>query len=304
MQNPVLFSGTSNKPLATAISSLLHLRLGDVEITRFIDNECRVYVKDDVSGRDVFVIESLSTIADQHLVELCLLGAALKDLHAAKVTAVIPWMGYSKQDKAFRKGEAVSAQLVAKFIEVAGFDRVIACELHSETVVPYFHIPLIELSTHQLLADKLKAQGGWEGAMVASPDKGGKSRSEKFAQSVGLPIVYLGKTRDLSSGEVTVTGMEGDVTGHPIIIFDDIINTGATAIKTTEFLKRNGAQKIYFLATHAVLAGDAVRLLSPSVIDQIIVTDTVVIPPEKHFAKLTIVSAAPLFADAIKAASQ
>lgn len=295
-----LFSGTSNQTLATAIAKLLGKELGEVEITRFIDNECHVIVKEEVENEDVIVIQSLSEVADQHLVELCLLGSVLKDLGAKSVTAMIPWLGYSKQDKAFRKGEAVSSQLVAKFIEAAGFDHVITCELHSETVVPYFHIPMTELSTHGLFADALKAKGKWDDAVVVSPDTGGRSRSERFAKSVGLPIVYLDKTRSLTTGDVSVNNISGgDVQGKIAIIFDDIINTGATAIKTSEFLKTRGAQEIYFLATHAVLAGKAVSLLAKSTMTEVIVTDTVAIPEAKTFPTLSIVSVASLMADAI-----
>lgn len=295
----MLFSGTSNTSLSEHVAEALGVKLGDREITRFVDNECRVYVKEDVEGQDVVVLQSLSTIADQNLVELCLIGQALKDLKAKHVTAVIPWLGYSKQDKAFRKGEAISSQLVAKFIEAAGFDAVIACEMHSEAVMPYFHIPTKEVSTHTVLAQSLQRHGQWKDAVVVSPDKGGKSRSGRFAEDVGLPIVYLDKTRNLDTGAVTVSGISGDVNRKSIIIFDDIINTGATAVKTSEFLHDKGAKAIYFLATHAVFAGGAVEMLSRSFIDEIVVTDTIAIPIEKHFKKLTIVSVSSLLADAI-----
>jgi ribose-phosphate pyrophosphokinase len=297
----VILSGTSNVPLSYAIAKKLHLTLGDVEITRFIDNECRVFVKENVLGEDVFVIESLSAVADQHLVELCLLGQAARDLGAKTVTAVIPWLGYSKQDKAFRKGEAISAQLVAKFIEAAGFDRVITCELHSETVIPYFHIPVRELSTHQLLATALstKSKPGFENVVVVSPDSGGKSRSERFAKSVNLPMLYLDKSRDVATGEVTVTGLSGTLKDSDVVIFDDIINSGQTAVKTSQFLKHNGAKRIFFLATHAVLAGNSIELLTSSAIDQIIVTDTIYHENLSDFPKVSVVSTAQLFSDAI-----
>jgi ribose-phosphate pyrophosphokinase len=292
----ILFSGTSNKPLAQSIAKQLQVTLGKVEINRFIDNECRVRVYEEVVGKDVFVVQSLSQIADQHLVELCLLGQALKNLKAKKVTAVIPWMGYSKQDKEFRRGEAVSAQLVARFIEVAGFDRVITLELHSENLVPYFKIPITELSTHAILAQKLKKTSQM---MVVSPDRGGQSRSSHFAQATHLPIVYLDKQRDLVTGKVKILSTSVAVRGADVVIFDDIINTGATAIKTSEFLKKQGANKIYFLTTHAVLAGRASLELASSPIDQVCVTDTIFIPKEKQFSKLKIVTVAPLLSEEI-----
>lgn len=299
----VLLSGTSNPDLSKRVARELKLPLGDIEITRFIDNECRVYVKENVEGKTVVVIQSLSTIADQHLVELCLIGQALKSLKAKKVIAVIPWLGYSKQDKEFRKGEAVSAQLVAKFIEAAGFDSLITVELHSENVLPFFHIPVTELRTESLLRGGLVkpfARPPLEKIVVVSPDKGGKSRSERFAEDAELPIAYLVKKRNLESGEVTVTDIEGEVKARDVIIFDDIINTGATAIRTSQFLKKHGAKKIYFLATHAVLAGQASELLTKSPIDFVFVTDTIAIAKKKKFSKLFVVSVAPLIAAAIK----
>lgn len=287
-----LFSGTSNRPLAEKIASQLGISLGNVEITRFIDNECRVFVQEDVADEDVYVLQSLSEVADQNLVELCLLGAALKSMKAKMVTAVIPWMGYSKQDKAFRKGEAISSQLVAKFIEAAGFDAVITVELHSENVVPFFHISIVELSTHILLADTLSVQSrpGLENMIVVSPDKGGVSRSETFAKEHHLPILHITKFRDRKTGEVIVSGIDGDVSGKPVIIFDDIINTGQTAIKTSAFVKQKGAVSVYFLATHGVFAGDASRALQTSCIDKVVVTDTIEIPIEKQFNTLSIIS--------------
>ena len=299
---PIIFSGTSNTPLALAIAKDFALPLGDIEITRFIDNECRVYVKEKVENTHVFVIQSLSQVADQHLVELCLIGQALKSLKATHVTAVIPWMGYSKQDKEFRKGEAVSAQLVAKFIENAGFDAVVTCELHSENLLPFFHIPITEISSEELLAEALQHSSRFYSnntTVVVSPDEGGKGRSARFAKAVGLPIVYLDKKRDFESGKVEVVGASGDVRDKNIVIFDDIINTGATAIKTSEFLKKHDAGKIYFLATHGVFAGDASEKLSKSSIDQIIVSDTILIPLEKVFPKLRIVSVSALLSRAI-----
>ncbi|MEK7073944.1 MAG: ribose-phosphate pyrophosphokinase [Patescibacteria group bacterium] len=274
-----LFAGTSNRPLAEKLG----IPLGNVEITRFIDNECRVFVKDEVEGEDIYVLQSLSEVADQNLVELCLLGQALKDLHAKKVTAIIPWMGYSKQDKAFRKGEAISAQLVATFIESAGFDRVIACELHSENVTPFFHIPVVEVPTRRLLVPPTDA-------VVVSPDLGGVSRSETFAKEYTLPILHMNKSRDVTTGNVTVTSVDGEVKGKSVVIFDDIINTGETAVKTSTFLYEHGAKEIIFFATHAVLAGNASQSLQMSHIDTVTVTDTIDIPKEKLFPKLHVIS--------------
>jgi ribose-phosphate pyrophosphokinase len=167
--------------------------------------------------------------------------------------------------------------------------------------MPYFSVPIVALSTHKLLVHTLCkiSRLSLEKTVVVSPDKGGVSRSESFAQEAGFPMVRLSKTRDLTTGDVSVTGISGEVRGKDCIIFDDIINTGATAIKTASFLKQHGAKKIYFLATHGVLAGDASRKLKDSSIDSVILTDTIDVPKEKRFSKMRIISAATLISDAI-----
>lgn len=298
MNKFLLFSGTSNPALAQKISAKLNIKPGGMEIDRFIDNECRIWVKEKVDKYDqVFVLQSLSQIADQNLVELCLIGQALKSLKARHITAIIPWLGYSKQDKEFRKGEAVSAQLVARFIEAAGFDQIITLELHSENLVPFFNIPVKEISTQELLAKSVK---NYAHNLVVSPDSGGQSRSEKFARNLGLEIVYADKKRNLTSGQVEIIRISTAVKNRDVIIFDDIINTGETAVKLSRFLKTKGAQKITFLATHAVMAGNATELLKASPIHEIVVTDTIFIPKGKQFTKLKIVSVADLISVEIR----
>lgn len=286
--------------MTETVARQLGIKLGEIEITRFADSECRVYVKEKINDKEVVILQSLSQIADQHLVELCLIGQACENLGAKKITAVIPWLGYSKQDKEFRSGEAISVQLIAKVIEVAGFDRVITIELHSQNVISFFKIPVTEISTHQLLAKALGNQINIEDMVVVSPDRGGRSRSELFAKSVNLPIIYLEKERNPTTGELVIGGISAALDDRSVIIFDDIINTAATAIKTSEFLKKNRAKSIFFLATHAVLAGEASQLLAASLIDRVIVADTIAIPEEKKFAKLQIISVAQLLAEAIK----
>lgn len=298
----ILFSGTSNRPLAEKISKELTIPLGNVEITRFIDSECRVYFREnDVKDKSVVVVQSLSQIADQHLVELCLMGQALKSMKAGKLTAVIPWMGYSKQDKEFRKGEAVSAHLVAKFIETAGFDHVITVELHSENITPFFTIPVTEVHTSDLLSSHIQVT---KQTVVVSPDQGGQSRSDAFAKQIGVPVVHLEKERDKASGNVVVTKIQGSVDHAHAIIFDDIINTGATAIQTSTYLMNSGALSVTFLATHPVFAGSAHTKLGKSSISNVIVTDTIEVPIGKQFTKLTTVSVAPLLAEAIQQIKQ
>jgi len=282
--------------LAQKIAQNLGVSLANVEITRFSDGECRVWVKEDVRGLNTFVIQSLSKVADENLVELSLLGWALKNLGAKTVTAIIPWLGYSKQDKEFRKGEAISIQLVAKFIEAAGFDKVITCELHSQRILDFFKIPLVDLSTKKVLGEELSFN---KNMVVVCPDEGGRNRSEDFAREFNLPILYIKKKRDLKSGKVKV--LKGPkVFGKEVVIFDDIINTGGTIAQEAKALKKSGAKRIIVLAVHPVFSGKAASILDNSPVDEAIVSDTILLPKEKFFPKLKIVSVAPLLAGCIK----
>lgn len=290
-----IFSGTSNLPLAKKIAQNLGVSLAKAEITRFPDGECRVWVKEDVRGLNTFVVQSLSRVADENLVELSLLGWALKNLGAKTVTAVIPWLGYSKQDKEFRSGEAISIQLVAKFIETAGFDKVITCELHSLRIKDFFKIPLIILSTKEVLA---KAISFNKNMAVVSPDEGGKNRSQDFAKEFNLPILYIKKKRDLKSGKVRVLKAP-EVFGKEVVIFDDIINTGATIVEEAKALKKAGSASIIVLATHPVFSGESSIILDKSLVDQVIVSDTIAIPKEKFFPKLKIVSVSGILAESL-----
>lgn len=289
----ILFSGTSNLPLAEKIAKKLRIKLGSVEIKRFLDLECRVWIKENVTGKEVCILQSLSMVADQNLMELCLMGNAVLGLGAKSIAAIIPWLGYSKQDKEFRKGEAVSSQLVAKFIESANFSKVITLELHSELIKKYFSIPILELSTKKILADNID---NFQSYIVISPDKGGISRSDAFAKYLNLPISYLDKARDLSSGEVKILGIDKDIKNKKAVIFDDMINTGSTAVETARFLKNQGIKKIIFLATHAILSGEASKRLQESAIDEVVVSDTIFISKEKIFPKLKIISVSDLIA--------
>jgi len=293
----ILYSGTSNKKLSQRLTNELDISLGKIKISRFIDSECHVRILDEPNGDHVYVLQSLSEVADQNLFELCLIGQALKPFKPKKVTAIIPWMGYSKQDKVFQKGETASVELIAKFIETAGFSDVVTLELHSENITPYFNIPVTEISTHELLTGSIESS---DSTIIVSPDKGGQKRSETFARQIDLPIVYLDKKRDLESGSVKIIDASSEVKGKDAVIFDDIINTGSTAIKVSEYLHQEGARSVTFLATHPVLAGDASNLLQKSSIKRVIVTDTIEVKEEKRFDKLQVVSVSSLIAEHIR----
>jgi len=218
-------------------------------------------------------------------------------MNVKKLIAVIPWLGYSKQDKTFHKGETASVELVAKFIEVAGFDEVIALELHSENITPFFRVPVVEISTHALLASKIDS---FDNSVVVSPDKGGETRSERFAKAVSLPLIHLNKTRYKSSGDVIEVNTSDKVGKVNAIIFDDIVNTASTAIEVSKYLKNNGALTVTLLATHAVFAGDAAKKLEKSSVDRVIVTDSIDNNKQKDISKLEVVSVSKLLASKMK----
>lgn len=297
MKDFFLFSGTSNLPLAKKLAQKLKKPLGKIEITRFPDSEGRVRIEENVKNKTVYLLQSLSSPVDEHLFELCLMVDSAKRLGAKEIVGIIPWLGYSKQDKEFRTGEAVSMEVIGKILSNVGLAKIIVFDLHSQLIKSYFKIPVVELSAKEVLYQELvrdlgemRNVRGAKGIVVISPDKGGKGRSEKFANDYNLPIIYPNKTRDLVTGKITYEEITEDLTGKTAIIFDDIINRGGTVIKAAEMLKRAKAQKIIVLVTHGVLAGGAPENLEKSKLDKIYLTDTIEIPKEKQFPKLKIVS--------------
>lgn len=302
MSKFLLFSGTSNLPLAKALAKKLKIRLGKIEITRFPDSESRVRITENIKGKTVYLLQSLSSPVDEHLFELCLMADSAKRLGAKKIIGIIPWLGYSKQDKEFRVGEAVSVEVIGEILSVVGLSKIIVFDLHSDRIKHYFKIPVIELTAKQILyqaliTDRLipgiqgiKSRGLNQSLVVISPDKGGKGRSELFAKDYHLSIIYPEKTRDLSTGKVTYEEITQDLSGKTAIIFDDIINRGATVIKAAEMLKKAKAKKVIVLVTHGVLAGGVSENLQKSKVDKIYSTDTIDILEEKQFLKLKIIS--------------
>lgn len=296
---PVILAGTSNLPLAQSISSHLKIPLGKAEIIRFADSECRVRIEEDVEGKDVFVIQSLSNPVDELLMELLLMGDAIKRGEARKLVAVIPYHGYARQDRIHRPGESLSAHVVSKLIESVGFDKIITCELHNDAILGFFEIPVVHvsgLSAFEDLAKQIK-----EDMVVVTPDAGALKRSQKFAELIDAPLALIEKKRDLNRPH-TILSMKvvGDISGKVAIIVDDVIVTGGTLINAAYILKQKGAKKVIACATHADFVGGSDKILKDSPIDQIWVTDTIFIPEEKKFNKLKIISIAPLLASAMQ----
>jgi ribose-phosphate pyrophosphokinase len=299
MKDFILFSGSSNQPLAETVAKDLEIELGKVDLTRFADGELRPWIQEDVRDKTVFVLESLSYPMDEHVMELSLIGDAIRRSAPKTMIAVIPYMGYSRQDKQHRVGEPVSARVIAKFIEVSKFKEIITVDLHNDAIVGFFQIPVTHLSALTVLAEEIKKLKLTNGVVV-SPDVGGVKRARNLAYLLDFPMVVMEKKRFLDRHDRTESvAIIGDVKGRDAVVIDDMIASGSTIAGGAPALKDAGAVSVTFAATHAVLAGPAVERLQSPAIDRVLLTDTIVIPKEKLFKKLTVVTVAPLLVRAI-----
>lgn len=299
MNDVMLFSGSSNPVLAQAVSTILGIPLGGVDLTRFADGEIRPWIRNDVRGKTVFVMQSLSNPMDEHIMELVLMGDAIRRSAPKNVIAVIPYMGYARQDKQHRIGEPVSARVIAKFIEVSKFKEVIAVDLHNDAIVGFFSIPVNHISALPVLIDQVKRYVD-ENTVVVSPDVGGVKRARNLAFTLDVPLVVMEKKRYLDKHDQSEAfQIIGDVEGKTAIVIDDIISTGGTLANGAVTLRGAGASKIIVLASHAVFAGNAVENLKDAPIDAIIVTDTIAQNTKHRLPNLQPVTVAPLIAKAI-----
>ena len=285
----VIFAGNSNPDLATKIASNLKLPLGKAEIIRFADSECRVRIEEDVEGKTVFIIQSLSNPVDEHLMEFLLMGDAVKRGEPKKMVAVLPYHGYARQDRIHRPGECLSALVVAKMIESVGFDKLVTLELHNESILGFFKIPVVHISGLEIFRVRVKELEGE--VVVITPDAGALKRSQKFAESLDLPLALIEKKRDLDRAhKILSMRVVGEAKGKTAIIVDDVIVTGGTLMNAAFLLKEKGAKKVIAAATHADFVGGADKILQDSPLDAVWVTDTIYIPPAKNFPKLKISS--------------
>jgi ribose-phosphate pyrophosphokinase len=281
----LVFAGSSNLSLARKIARRTGLKLGRMELSRFDNDEARVWIKEKDIGDKCVVVQSLSQPTDHNLVELLLICDALKRKGVKKIIGIVPWLGYSKQDKVFREGEPLSIEVVAKILKVAGLSKLITIDLHNEKIKKYFRIPVVNLSATKVLANEVVVD---KETVVVAPDKGAVDKSKKLAKLLKCPVVLLDKVRDLSTGEVSILGMRGEVKGKKAIIIDDLIVTGGTLIKTAKYLRSLGVQSIKVLVTHHLYVKGVQRKLDKRVIDRVVATDTVEVKEKSK--KLKIVS--------------
>ncbi|MBU1142518.1 MAG: ribose-phosphate pyrophosphokinase [Firmicutes bacterium] len=293
-----LFALSSNKALAQEVAKASNIELSSAEVVRFADGEISVNIEDSVRGHDVFVIQSTSAPANEHVMELLIMVDALKRASAKTITVLMPYYGYSRQDRKAKSRQPITAKLIADMLQVAGTDRVICIDLHAAQIQGFFNIPIDNFPASPLLADYFLYTKKLSNVVVVSPDHGGVTRARIFARILDAPLAIIDKRRP-EPNKAEVQNIIGDVAGKVAIMVDDIIDTAGTLVAAAQALIEAGAVKVYAAATHAVFSGPAIERLNDSVICEIVVTDTIQLPDDKKSPKITQLSIGPLLGQSI-----
>ncbi|HIU71295.1 MAG TPA: ribose-phosphate pyrophosphokinase [Candidatus Galloscillospira excrementipullorum] len=299
-----IFSGNSNRPLAEAIASALGTKLGDVEVGRFSDGEVCVTANESVRGCDTFIVQSTSGPVNDHLMELLVMIDAFKRASAGRITAVMPYFGYARQDRKAKARDPISAKLVADLLTTAGADRVLTMDLHADQIQGFFNIPVDHLQAAPALAAYYKRQLktlGKENFVVVSPDAGSVARARKFSQKLGdVPIAIVDKRRPRANVS-EVMNIIGEVEDKHCLLLDDLADTAGTLCHAAEALmEKGGAASVSAATTHGVLSGKAVENISKSPIKEFVIMDTIDIPEEKRIDKIRVLTVAHIFAEAME----
>ncbi len=292
-----VFTGNGNPALAEAIMRFLGVPLGRAIVGRFKNGETRVKLDENVRGSDVFVIQSMQAPVNEHLMEMLIMIDAVRRSSASRITAVIPYYGYARQEKKSSGREPISAKLVANLLVTAGTDRILTVDLHAPAIEGFFDIPVDHLRAAPLLTDYFRAQE-LRNVVVVSPDAGGVGRAEDFRIRIGADLAIIAKKR-AEADRPEVIEMVGDVAGKTVIIVDDMISTGGTLVEATATLRARGAEAIYACAIHPLFADGAARKMRGAGIERAIVTDTVPLRESERDSAIEVLSVAPLLAEAI-----
>jgi len=297
-----IFAGRANTQFTNRVCEHVGIPVGKARVDSFPDGELIVKLDEDVRGRDCFVVQSTSTPVNEYIIELLIWIDCLKRASAERITAVIPYFGYARQDRKSEGRTPITAKLVANLITAAGADRVIAMDLHAAQVQGFFDIPLDHLLASPVLSKFFVEEAPRMGKVaIVSPDPGNLKAASFYAELLNADLAFIDKRRQ-SATNVAMTNIVGDIDGKTILMIDDMITTGGTIAEASKILKEHGAGKIYVAATHGVFAGQAIEKLAKSPIDRLIITDT--IPATERLAplkdRLTILTVAPLMGDAIK----
>lgn len=295
-----VFSGNSNINLAQKICDGLGVPLGNAGVKTFSDGEVMVEICENVRGRDVYVVQSTCAPTNNNLMELLVMTDALKRASAATITAVIPYYGYARQDRKAAPRTPISAKLVADLITTAGVDRVVTIDLHAAQIQGFFNIPVDNLYAAPVILNHMKERFAGQEIVMVTPDAGGTERARGFAKRLECPMALIDKRRT-GPNVAEVMHLIGDVKGKIAIILDDMIDTAGTLTQAAGALKQNGATKIYAAATHGVLSGPAIDRLNGSVIEEVLMTDSIPLGEKANrTSKVKVLSVAPLLAEAIR----
>jgi ribose-phosphate pyrophosphokinase len=294
-----IFCGTANEPLTVEICQFLGIQRGQAHLTRFSDGEVYLQIMENVRGADVFVVQPTCKPVDEHLMELLLMVDALKRASARRITTVIPYYGYARQDRKDKPRVAISAKLVADLLTTAGAHRALVVDLHAPQIQGYFNIPVDHLFASPVLVDYFRRME-LQDLTVVSPDAGGVERARFVAKKMDAQLAIVDKRRtEMNVAEVM--HVIGDVEGRNCLIIDDIIDTAGTLVKTGEALKKAGALRVFACASHPVLSGPAIERISTSVLEQVVVTNTIPVTEEAvREPKIKVLSIAGLVARAIQ----
>ena len=295
-----LYSLSSNRPLAEKIANYLDVDLGKVTVNKFSDGETAISIDESIRGDHVFIVQSTSYPTNDNLMELCIMIDALRRASAKTITAVIPYYGYARQDRKAKPREPITAKLVANLLTTAGADRIVALDLHAAQIQGFFDIPTDHLLGAPLLASWFidnKLSG--EDVVVVSPDHGGATRARKLSDFLEAPIAIVDKRRPKPNVS-EVMNIIGDVDGKTAIIIDDMIDTAGTITNAAQAILDRGAEKVYACATHGIFSPPAIERIENSVIEKMIVTDSVYLPEDKRIDKIELISVSELIGQAIE----
>jgi ribose-phosphate pyrophosphokinase len=293
-----LFSGNANRSLAEEIAQCLALKLGDAEVSRFSDGEIFVRINENVRGQDVFVIQPTCPPVNDTLMELLVMIDAFRRASARRITAVLPYYGYARQDRKVQPRVPITAKLVADLITAAGTHRVLALDLHAGQIQGFFNIPVDHLFANPVLIDYL-AKKELKDPVLVSPDAGGVERARAIAKRLKARLAVIDKRRDMPN-VAAFMHLIGDVEGQDAVIIDDMIDTAGTLVQAVDAIKREGARRILAAAVHGVLSGPAIPRLDGSDLEELIICNSIPLPVEKRLPKIQVLSVAPLLAEAIR----
>ena len=298
ISNLCLMTGNANPELAQKIADHIGVKIFDTFVGRFNNGESQVMISDSIRGKDIFIVQPTSQPVNDNLMDLLIMTDACKRASAHSITAVVPYYAYARQDRKTRGREPISAKLVANLMVAAGMSRVLTVDLHAGQIQGFFDIPVDHLKAAPVLADYFRKQNFGDDLVVVSPDLGGVTRARELADYLKAPIAIIEKRRP-RPGEAEVMSIIGDVNGKIALMIDDIVDTAGSLCEGAKALKKLGAKKVIAACTHAVLSKNAVEKINNSDIEQLVITDTIPLPPEKQSPKITVLSMAQAIGDVI-----